>query len=90
MSDLNSETIAIQEKSIDFEPRPLPVRLAALLLSQRSNLQNLSVLVFVNLLVAGIGFITKVKIANIIGKADFGLFAYGFAIAAYGGTIISV
>ncbi len=38
--------------------------------------------------VAGLGFITRVKIANTLGKADFGLFAYAFAIAAYGGAII--
>ena len=88
MSDLNSETIAIQEKSIDIEVRSLPARLAALLISQKANLNRLSVLVIVSLTAAGLGFVTSVKIANTLGKADFGLFAYAFAIAAYGGAII--
>ncbi len=59
------------------------------IISQKTNLNNLSVLVIINLTLAGLGFITKVKIANTLGKADFGLFAYGFAIAAYGRVIIS-
>ncbi|MBL7146702.1 MAG: oligosaccharide flippase family protein [Phycisphaerae bacterium] len=80
--------MAIEEKSIDIEGRSLPARLAALLISQKANLNKLSVLVTVNLTAAGLGFITKVKIANTLGKADFGLFAYAFAIAAYGGAII--
>ncbi len=88
MSKLNSKTMAIEEKSIDIEVRSLPARLVALLISQKANLNKLSVLVFINLIVAGLGFITKVKIANTLGKADFGLFAYAFAIAAYGGAII--
>ena len=66
----------------------LTSRLSSLIASQRRNLQNLSVLVFVNFLTAGIGFITSVKIANTIGKETFGLLAYGFAIAAYGSVII--
>jgi len=57
-------------------------------ISQKKHVQNLSVLVCVNFLVAGLGFITKVKIANTLGKADFGLFAYGLAIASYGAAII--
>jgi len=88
MSNLNSGTMAIEEKSIDVEARPLPARLVALLISQKANLNKLSVLVIINLTAAGLGFITKVKIANTLGKANFGLFAYAFAIAAYGGVII--
>ncbi|MHC4691335.1 MAG: oligosaccharide flippase family protein [Planctomycetota bacterium] len=64
-------------------------RLWKAIISQKKHVQNLSVLVCVNLLVAGLGFITKVKIANILGKAEFGLFAYGIAVASYGATIIS-
>ncbi|MFC1762295.1 polysaccharide biosynthesis C-terminal domain-containing protein [Planctomycetota bacterium] len=60
----------------------------ALVLSQIHHMKSLSILVFINFLVAGLGFITKVKIANTLGKADFGLFSYGFVIAAYGGCII--
>lgn len=63
-------------------------RLWFFIISQKSNLNKLSVLVIVNLTAAGLGFITRVKIANTLGKADFGLFAYAFAIAAYGGAII--
>ena len=58
------------------------------IISQKANLNKLSVLVIVNLTAAGLGFITRVKIANTLGKADFGLLAYGTAIAAYGGAII--
>lgn len=88
MSDLNSETVVIEEKSIDIEAPLLSGKLTALLISQKANLRRLSVLVIVNLTAAGLGFITRVKIANTLGKADFGLFAYAFAIAAYGGAII--
>jgi O-antigen/teichoic acid export membrane protein len=59
-----------------------------LILSQKRNLQNLSVLVFVNFLVAGVGFVTQIKIANTLGKDGFGLLAYGLAIATYGGVVI--
>jgi O-antigen/teichoic acid export membrane protein len=48
------------------------------------NLHNLSVLVIVNFTVAGIGFLTTVKIANTLGKETFGLLAYGLAVSAYG------
>lgn len=64
------------------------VRLYNLILSQKQNLHKLSVLVIVNLIVAGLGFITKVKIANTLSKADFGLFAYALAIAACSAVII--
>jgi polysaccharide transporter, PST family len=63
-------------------------RTRRLILSQRRNLQTLSMLVVFNFVAAALGFMTTVKIANTIGKADFGLFAYGFAIAAYGGAIV--
>lgn len=63
-------------------------RLWKVFISQRKHIRNFSVLVCVNFLVAGLGFITKVKIANTLGKANFGLFAYGLAIASYGAAII--
>lgn len=56
--------------------------------AQKTNLQDLFVLVIINSFVAGIGFFTQVKIANTLGKAEFGLFAYGIVIASYGGVII--
>lgn len=102
MSNLNSETIKAGEIKPDpvlvesAAPKRNVIRFSLLLskfwffiISQKANLNKLSVLVIVNLTAAGLGFITKVKIANTLGKADFGLFAYGFAIAAYGGAIIS-
>jgi O-antigen/teichoic acid export membrane protein len=82
---------------IEQEPRAMAVaplrkslrhRLRDALLSQKRNLQNLSVLFFVNSLIAGIGFVTQVKIANTLGWESFGLLAYGLAIAAYGGAVI--
>jgi len=101
MSNLDSETINSGEIRPDpvlvesAAPKRNGIRCPLLLsklwlfiISQKANLNKLSVLVIVNLTVAGLGFITKVKIANTLGKADFGLLAYGFAIAAYGGAII--
>ncbi len=64
-------------------------KIRSLGLSQRHNIKSLSELVFINAIIAGLGFVTRVKIANTLGKADFGLFAYGFALAGYGGVIIS-
>jgi len=55
---------------------------------QKCHIQNLSSLIFVNFAVAGIGFITQLKIANIIGKESFGMIAYGMAIATYGAVFI--
>jgi O-antigen/teichoic acid export membrane protein len=81
----------------DFETIPeqwpflrpdLPGRLWALVLSQRRHVRNLSALVFVNFLVAGLGFLTRVKIANVLGKEGFGLFAYALALGCYGLEIV--
>lgn len=101
MSKLNSETIEASEIKPDpvlvesATPKRNGIEFSLLLrkfwffiISQKANLNKLSVLVIINLTAAGLGFITKVKIANTLGKADFGLLAYGFAIAAYGGVII--
>ena len=66
----------------------LVYRFYRLLTSQRRNLQNLSVLVIVNFIMAGIGFLTTVKIANTLGKGTFGLLAYGLAISAYGAVFV--
>ncbi len=88
MPDLNPETIAIERNSISLEAPSLLARSVAVLLSQRSRLQDLLALVSVSFVVAALSFLTKVKIANALGKADFGLFAYALAIAAYGEVII--
>ena len=80
--------IETQEVLLDYQPLNYIVRFGNLILSQKQNLHKLSVLVIVNLITAGLGFITKVKIANTLTKAGFGLFAYALAIAACSGAII--
>lgn len=66
----------------------LVVRLHRILLSQKTHFKNLLVLVFVNFLVAGLGFLTRVKIANVLGKESFGLLAYGLALGNCGAVIV--
>lgn len=101
MANLNSETVEAAKIKPDpvlvesAMPKRNGIEFSLLLskfwffiISQKANLNKLSVLVIINLTAAGLGFITRVKIANTLGKADFGLFAYAFAIAAYGGAII--
>jgi O-antigen/teichoic acid export membrane protein len=53
------------------------------MVKQKQNIKTLSVLIIINFLIAGVGFITQLKIANSIGKASFGLISYGMAIATY-------
>lgn len=47
-------------------------------------LSNLFSLLFIHIAVAGVGFITRVKIANVLGKIAFGDLAFGIAVGAYG------
>jgi O-antigen/teichoic acid export membrane protein len=70
-----------------FKP-DLPGRFWKVLASQKKHIQSFSVLVFVNFLVAGLGFITRVKIANTLGKESFGLFAYALALGNYGAVVV--
>lgn len=63
--------------------------LRQLIAVHRSNLQNLSAIVIINCTAAGLGFLTKVKIANVLGKADFGLFAYGLALGMYAAALVN-
>jgi len=63
-------------------------RLKQEFVSHRASLQTVSVLVLINLVVASLAFVTRVKIANVLGRADFGLFSYGLALAAYGVAIV--
>lgn len=88
MSEIGEENLVIEVTEPPMLPCNIFARFQSLVIFQKRNLQSLSVLVFINFLVAGVGFITKVKIANTLGKADFGLFSYGFAIASYGMVII--
>ncbi len=60
----------------------------SLLASQRRNLQNLSALVILNFLTAGLSFVTTVKIANVIGKESFGNLAYAIALGMYGQAFV--
>ena len=93
MPDLNSVTV--EEKGFDAEyllqsnqTDGLIPRLLNLLASQRRNLQNLSTLVSFNVLAAGLFFVTQIKIANVIGKENFGLLAYGIALGMYAQVIV--
>ncbi len=85
---IEENSIDIKNGSLSVETLSLFARFHNLLFTQKRNIQNLSILVLVNSIIGIIGFITKVKIANVLGKADFGLLAYGFAIASYAGVII--
>lgn len=55
---------------------------------QKERLQNLSVLILVNALIMGIGFFTRVKIANIVGIEVFGQMAYGLALGQLGAVVV--
>jgi len=66
----------------------LAARLRSLLRSQRSRLGNLSVLLIVRFVTAGLGFVTTIKIANSLGKATYGDLAYALALGAYGEVIV--
>lgn len=59
-----------------------------LISAQKRNIKSLSILVFVNFLIAGLGFLTQLQIANTLGKESFGLIAFGMAVATYGAVII--
>ncbi len=59
-----------------------------LILSQKDHLRTLSVLVLINFILMGLGFVTRVKIANVLGKEGFGLLAYGLALGTFGGVVV--
>ena len=59
-----------------------------LILSQKDRLRTLSVLVLVNFIIMGLGFVTRVKIANVLGRDGFGLLAYGLALGTFGGVVV--
>ena len=81
------ETETTPERWPLFKP-DLFGRLWKVVISQKKHIQNLSVLVFVNFLIAGLGFLTRVKIANTLGREGFGLFAYALALGSYGAVIV--
>ncbi len=58
--------------------------LRGLLTSHRSIIKTLSSLVVINLIVAGLGFITRVAVANEIGIAQFGELAFAITIGTFG------
>jgi len=87
------DTIDTRESEATSEREPLwkpdlSSRLREVVISQKKHVQNLSVLVFVNFLIAGLGFLTRVKIANTLGREGFGLFAYALALGGYGAVIV--
>ena len=58
------------------------------LLSQKKNLKNLSGLIIINFIIMGLGFLTKIVIANSLGKAVFGQLAYGMALGTVGMVVV--
>jgi len=49
----------------------------------RSHIENLSILIFVNISVAAAGWLTQIKIANTIGKDAFGQLAFAVVIGTF-------
>ena len=98
MSKLNSEMVEASDceeltpaETIDrpWNPAHGPLgKLKDIFISHKASLQNLSSLVIINFMVAGLGFLTRVKIANVLGKESFGLLAYGLALGSYGAVIV--
>ena len=50
---------------------------------KKRNFNTIIFLLFINITIAAIGFITKIKIANILGVYNFGVLALSLVIAAY-------
>ncbi len=68
-----------------FKPRPSKTTILRRLVNRHEKLlSNLFSLVFIHFMVAGIGFVTRVKIANVLGKETFGDLAFAVAVGAYG------
>jgi O-antigen/teichoic acid export membrane protein len=63
-------------------------RIQKIVLAHKQNIGNLGVLLFVIAAARAIGFMARVEIANVLGKEQFGLFAWGLALAAYASGII--
>ncbi|MCK4825920.1 oligosaccharide flippase family protein, partial [bacterium] len=42
----------------------------------------------VNFILMGLGFVTRVKIANVLGREGFGLLAYALALGTFGGVVV--
>jgi O-antigen/teichoic acid export membrane protein len=83
---MNVETRSILKRKI--LTGGLVAKLGALLATQRGRLESLSVLLFVRFVTAGLGFVTTIKIANVLGKAGYGEFAYALALGTYGAAIV--
>ncbi|NPU84520.1 MAG: oligosaccharide flippase family protein [Syntrophaceae bacterium] len=49
----------------------------------RSSIENVSFLVFVNIIIAAAGWLTQIKIANTLGKDAFGQFAFAVVIGTF-------
>jgi len=56
--------------------------------SQRLALQNLSGLMVFNFLAAGLMFVANAYVANVVGKTQFGLFAFAVALGHYAQTAV--
>ena len=80
----------IRENGVIETPtgKTLLQRLREVFLSKKVHVQNFSVLIVVNFIVAGLGFAVRVKIANTLGMERFGLFAYGLVLGSYGAVLV--
>lgn len=58
-------------------------KVSSLLRSYASSIKTFSFLTVLNFLLMGLGFLTRVKIVNALGKSDYGLFSYGLALGAF-------
>lgn len=75
------------EKTIRIE-NGFYTHLTNFIISHKDRLRLLSVLVLVNFTLMGLGFVTRVKIANVLGVDGFGLLAYGLALGTFGGVVV--
>ncbi|MCD6184843.1 MAG: oligosaccharide flippase family protein [Deltaproteobacteria bacterium] len=80
-------SIEVTEKIIHIK-NGFYTHLRNLILSQKDRIRTLSVLVLVNFVIMGFGFLTRVKIANMLGKEGFGMLAYGLALGTFGGVAV--
>lgn len=55
---------------------------------KKEYLKTFFVLITVHLFILILGFLTRVKLANLLGKDGFGLLAYGIALGAFGGALV--
>lgn len=75
-------------KSINQQLSLWASEINVLLKGGNRNFNTLIFLLVVNVLIAAIGFATKIKMANVLGATNFGVLSYGIAIATYIETLV--